>query len=167
MQGYVENGKNDVPGYTWCDGQNVPKSRIDFILVSELFHYSFDNIYLRNGPTISNTRMSDHKAIRFSFLKSDIKGQGYWKMNTSILLDENFCSGLRNNIENNKTELDMIIDDQQKWESLKLLVKDFSINFSKQKSISTKRRVQFLEKQNRGNREFRLTKFQYATYAKI
>ena len=113
--------------------------------MSELFQYSFDNIYLRNGPTISNTRMSYHKAIRFSFLKSDIKGQGYWKMNTSILLDENICSGLRNRIENNKTELDMIIDDQQKWESLKLLVKDFSVNFSKQKSISTKRRVQFLE----------------------
>ena len=39
--------KNDVPGYTWYDGQNVPKSRIGFILVSELFQYSCDNIYLR------------------------------------------------------------------------------------------------------------------------
>ena len=121
----------------------MDKSRIDLILVSELFQYSFDNIYLRNGPTVSNTRMSDHKAFRFSFLKSDVKGQGYWKMNTSILLDENFCVGLRNHIDNNKTELDSIIDAQQKWESLKLLVKDFSINFSKQKSISTKKGFNF------------------------
>ena len=48
------------PGYTWCDGTNTPKSRIDYIFISSSFSYVVSNIMLRNIPgTHSNgVRMS-------------------------------------------------------------------------------------------------------------
>ena len=67
-------------GYTWCNGENVPKSRIDYALVSDSYAYQVKNIVLREipGTHSGGTRMSDHKCIKVTFdINSNQRGPGY------------------------------------------------------------------------------------------
>jgi hypothetical protein len=41
--------KVDKQGYTWCNGENIPKSRIDYVFLSEEFCYQYENIRLQNA----------------------------------------------------------------------------------------------------------------------
>ena len=52
-----------MPGYTWCDAKNEPKSRVDYVFINESFFYSISDIKARKIPgTHSNgCRMSDHR----------------------------------------------------------------------------------------------------------
>lgn len=50
----------DLDGYTWCNADNVPSSRIDYTFVNRNFIYDFEKITLRKIPgTINGKRMSD------------------------------------------------------------------------------------------------------------
>lgn len=40
----------DLDGYTWCNADNVPSSRIDYTFVSRNFIYVFEKITLRKIP---------------------------------------------------------------------------------------------------------------------
>ena len=53
-------------GNTWCDSNNKPKSRIDYIFTSENLCYPVEKIVLRKPPDVSNTRMSDHRSFIFT-----------------------------------------------------------------------------------------------------
>ena len=59
---------NVEPGFTWCDGEDVPKSRIDYIFISREFTYIPCNIITRivPGKHSNNTRMSDHRCIKLT-----------------------------------------------------------------------------------------------------
>ena len=54
-------------GYTWCDGQGIPKSRIDYVFISEEFDLDIASILTKKSPSIKNVRLSDHLAIKFDF----------------------------------------------------------------------------------------------------
>jgi exonuclease III len=38
-------------GYTWCDGQGIPKSRIDYIFLSKEFDLDIASILILDFPT--------------------------------------------------------------------------------------------------------------------
>ena len=59
------------PGFTWCDAENKPKSRIDYVFISNNFDMELDKMYTRKPPSVNNTRLSDHLAIRFNFKEND------------------------------------------------------------------------------------------------
>lgn len=90
----VWQGKNgNTNGYTWCDATNTPKSRIDFIFASENLLTKFKQIILRKIPGThkNGTRMSDHRGIKFNLvIYENERGNGYWKLNTSLLECEEF-----------------------------------------------------------------------------
>ena len=50
-------------GFTWCDANNCPKSRIDYIFINNDLIASTKNIILKKIPGTHNreTRMSDHR----------------------------------------------------------------------------------------------------------
>lgn len=83
----------DLNGFTWCDASDTPRSRIDFVFVNNDLLNQFRNILIRKIPgTHSNgTRMSDHRALKFELnIYNNQRGKGYWKMNVSILNEDDF-----------------------------------------------------------------------------
>ena len=116
------------PGYTWCDGTNTPKSRIDYIFISCSFSYIVSNIILRNIPgTHSNgVRMSDHKCMKVVFdTCSNIRGPGYWKFNTSLLENQDFVNEMKDHIIN-IVFADSENDSHKNWEYVKSSIKHFA-----------------------------------------
>ena len=137
-----------MTGYTWCDGENVPKSRIDYMFLSKDFIYDVKQIIVRKIPgTHSNgSRMSDHRALKCTFyLSHNEKGSGYWKLNTSYLDNIEYINGVKDIIQNVKES----IDDSHlsKWETLKYNVKTFSLQFAKNFQKCIKQKICTLEKE--------------------
>ena len=137
----------DLDGYTWCNADNVPSSKIDYTFVSRNFIYDFEKIALRKIPgTINGKRMSDHRLLKTSF-KTNInkRGNGYWKLNNSYLSDENYQKGIQTLI--NEIKYEENTNPMVKWESFKSRAREFSINFAKYSKESIKQRILSLEKE--------------------
>ena len=129
-------------GYTWCNAQHIPSSRIDYIFISDNFSLSIDSMTLRNCPQVKNNRMSDHLGLRIDFILSKLKrGNGYWKMNTSNLLDREYNINLRKFLKEKEIEINELNCPHERWETIKHVIKEFSIEFSKKKSRSLKNNV--------------------------
>ena len=66
--------------------------------MTENFINKLDKIIIRRIPgTHSNgSRLSDHRALKFSFKLCDNKrGSGYWKLNTSFLEYADYINGIK------------------------------------------------------------------------
>ena len=67
-------------GYTWCDANDEPKSRIDYVFINKTSHYVVRNIVVRKIPgTRSNGfRIRDHRCLIFTFnISKTYKGPRY------------------------------------------------------------------------------------------
>ena len=62
---WISTGKNYKQGLTWCDGNNIPQSRLDYVFTSEHMNFPLNDIFLRKAPNVDNTRLSDHLGINF------------------------------------------------------------------------------------------------------
>lgn len=60
---WLSSGKSYKQGLTWCNGNNVPQSRVDYVFTLEQLSFSMNNIFLRKAPTIDNNRFTDHLGI--------------------------------------------------------------------------------------------------------
>ena len=129
-------------GYTWCNANDIPTSRIDYMFLSNEFMYKMDKILIRRVPgTHSNgTRMTDHRLLKLYIVVSeDKRGPGYWKLNVSYLDHEDYRKGIEHIVEN----LDETLSALEKWECFKRKVKDFSIYFAR----NTKKKTGLLIRQ--------------------
>ena len=129
-------------GYTWCNANDIPTSRIDYMFLSNEFMYKMDKILIRRVPgTHSNgTRMTDHRLLKlFIVVSEDKRGPGYWKLNVSYLDQEDYRKGIEHIVEN----LDETLSALEKWECFKRKVKDFSIYFAR----NTKKKTGLLIRQ--------------------
>ena len=138
----------ELNGYTWCNGNDVPYSRIDYVFVSSDFHYCIEKIIIRRipGSHSGGNRMSDHRALIFTFrLISNTRGDGYWKLNSSYLEQDDYKAGIKQLCTEVTNMID--IDDIDKWELLKIKAKDFSINFAKCYRNDMKTKIQNIEKE--------------------
>ena len=136
----------NLSGFTWCDAANIPKSRIDYIFLSENFVYGVKQIIVRKIPgTHSNgCRLSDHRALKCTFyLSKNEKGTGYWKLNTSYLENDDYVKGIKDiihNVINNVNDSHIV-----RWKTLKYDVKQFSLKFAKQFQKNIKQKILYLE----------------------
>ena len=106
------------------------------------------DIYLRKAPNVENARFSDHLGLRFDLnIVINNRGSGYWKLNTSLLTDEIFCTKLREFLNENTLKLQEIADARMKWEYVKNLIKIFSMSFSRKKAKEKRIRIRFIESQ--------------------
>lgn len=60
-------------GLTWCDGQNIAKSRIDYVFFTDNFCYKPVKMFIRKLPNVSKVRLTDHLALIFKCEISDNK----------------------------------------------------------------------------------------------
>ena len=136
----------ELSGFTWCDGSDTPKSRIDYVFVTDNFIYETDKIIIRRipGTHAGGCRLSDHRALKFSFILSKNKrGSGYWKLNTSFLENDDYVRGVKGVIEEIKLFENM--SGKDKWESLKYKVKQFSMGFAKRYHSNMRKKITEIE----------------------
>ena len=77
---------------------------------------------------------SDHSpmTIKTCLSKKLRRGSGLWKVNESLLQDENFLKELKNYIKEFKTQFtENALDEQIKWDFLKHEICKFCVAFSK------------------------------------
>ena len=119
--------------YTWSKSRPFIARRIDYIFVSP-------NIFDKTIEcAIQSVAFSDHRGCSVVVKFTDIeKGPGYWKMNNSLLEDINYVNSMNNLIDSYVNTLEEGCDYQLQWELLKLKIKDFTINYSKNKNMERK-----------------------------
>ena len=111
--------------------------RLDLWLAS---HHLQDEV--KAADIVSSIR-SDHSAVNIEL--SDIeqvpRGPGHWKLNTSLLKNEQFVSGMKEKILSVlESDSSHIEDKRVLWDWLKFNAKDFAIKLSKQ--LARERRSQ-------------------------
>ena len=101
---------------------------------------------------------TDHSAIclEFAFLDNSAPGPGYWKMNCSLLDDDDYVEAISKMIpawvEEGRRELS---NHRCVWDWLKYNIRNFSIQHSKKKSKTMKEREMNLQnKYNKAKQRF-------------
>lgn len=145
----IDFWKSEFPelnGLTWCDAENNPKSRIDYVLLNENIYRKFGGLIIRKipGTHSKGNRMSDHRFLKFHLnLSCEKRGPGYWKLNVSNIENDKYKKEIHKIIDN----LDNSLNPVDKWECIKRKIKEFSINFSKYQQRSIKKRKKEIKKE--------------------
>ena len=124
----------DCKEFTWSRAKPFTARRLDYIL-------STDNVFSKIMEcSIQSVAQSDHRLVHLLYNVSHVKrGPSYWKFNESLLRDELFVNQLNDFIDtfqNDNTDL----DDQLKWDLCKLKIREFCIEYGKNKSRNQKQK---------------------------
>lgn len=133
---YLNPTKNQ---FTWRRKSHTDKSRIDFWLLDK------NSIPLVHASDIRPAiiQSTDHMAISIKLKTPSKRGQGFWKLNNSILSEHEYCTKVKNIIDECSH---LHIDSKQIiWEVLKWEVKQMSIEYSKKKSRERQTSLHLLE----------------------
>ena len=126
-------------GFTRCSG--TVSSRIDYIFTTENLVFPIQSCSIINPVT------SDHFALLLKCKSSsNQKGPGYWKLNAQLLENSDYCNGIKQTIKESKDTYGDTLSHQVFWEILKINIKEYTVNFSVNLAISSKK--EFLEKQD-------------------
>ena len=111
--------------YTHFNKQHKTRTRLDFFIID-------DNLV--NFPVcetdISHGFNSDHSYISLNLQGSPVShGRGYWKLNNSHLLNEDFVSSVRDIIH--ETTSSSFDSHGGLWDVIKMKIKDFAIRYGK------------------------------------
>ena len=90
-----------------------------------------------NSTDITPAIKTDHAAIEITLTDSyqNAKGPGFWKMNVSLLDDENYLKDLENKLPQWKiTGMNDLSDKRSVWDWLKFNIRNHAISYSKQKA---------------------------------
>jgi exonuclease III len=138
-----------VTKYTWKALNPLIQRRLDYFFISD-FAQSFVSSAL-----ICNAISTDHSMIKLviSHTGNCPKGPSHWRLNTSLLNDEDYVNHIKNNLAiwekehpGNNPKL--------QWEYIKHKIREFSIKYSKTKAKALRRQVDELEKQLRQYKKF-------------
>lgn len=117
------------------------------MFASENLVFPLNDMLLRKAPNVDNNRFTDHLCISFELCTCEnSRGAGYWKLNNTLLQNKTFCKKLQAFIHEETQKLETE-DPIRKWEYLKINVKNFCINYSKQLAKYKKKRIEFIELQ--------------------
>ena len=133
----------DINRYTWTDGK--VQSRLDYILMKKDSNVIIKS--LRHTTVISDNksqRVTDHKAVQINCqLETDRRGPGYWKLNVSLLNNNDYRSEVM--ILINEMGKIKITNARLRWEHFKIRIKELSIKFSSKIAKSEKSDIQKIE----------------------
>jgi len=103
------------------------QSRIDLILCSDSIVPMVKEIQIRK-PYV----FSDHNNVYMSLdISVQPQGPGYWKLNCSMLKDQNYVTGVKNIINKIKEQYKPDDAKQVIWEMCKLEIKEYSMKYGK------------------------------------
>lgn len=130
--------------FTWRRLNPPQASRIDLFLISKNLIPNIKSCDIR--PAL--IKSTDHQAVSLKLenAKANNKGPGYWKLNNSILEDEDYCNIITNLINKYKLLFERGLEDSSSlWEKLKLEIRDISLAYCKNKSKQRKNEIINLE----------------------
>ena len=113
----------DARRYSWRRRNPEIHCRLDFFLVSQ-------------DTDISAGYKTDHSLITIKIAHhSNIRGAGFWKLNTSFLKETEYINQIRETIEQVKPEYreDKYVYPALMWEMIKLTIREKSIRYAKSK----------------------------------
>ena len=117
-------------------------SRLDYIFISNIFCSLVKKSSMQKLPKIP-----DHKAV-FCKIKSQLKrGNGYWKLNVSLIGLAKYQEKVLQCIENTCSNFKDLVSKRVLWDLVKFRIKEMSINFSKTLKSVQNQEIKYLEKQ--------------------
>lgn len=136
----VKNPK--IKSFTWCQKSPFIFCRLDYWLISDTLQDLIKNV------DIIAALKTDHSAIvlHLQGFEESKKGPGFWKMNTSLLSDENFIQLMKTNLEIWKEEGKEFSDKRVAWDWIKYKVRLFSMQYSKELAGTKREKEESLQK---------------------
>jgi hypothetical protein len=130
--------------FTWRCPTPLIQRRLDYFLIeNELQPFVTESEIL---PGIS----TDHSAVRLllSSFPLNAHGPAYWRLNVSLLQDNDYIKAIQNSYPIWKQEYnDLGNNPAKRWDFLKYKIRNFSITFSKVKARNARQRRINLEKE--------------------
>ena len=127
--------------YTWPQRKPEIQCRLDFFLISSSL------ICDTNLADIAPGYKTDHSILEIA-LHQKPRGRGFWKLNSSLLTDEQYLKSIKTVIQQTKTEYmsDNSVNPALLWEMIKMKVREKSISYAIAKTSKTKSREDALYK---------------------
>ena len=125
-------------GFTWQTNQSL-----DYFFIA-----SFLQSQVQKAEIVTSVS-TDHAAITWHLHSESVRtyGPAYWRMNTSLLQDENYVKEIRKSIEKWQDDYYIKEDAQNLWEYLKYQIRQFTISYSKNKARQKRNDIKLLEKE--------------------
>ena len=115
---------------TWSQKSPFIFCGLDYWLISDTLHDVVKNV------DIVAAIKTDHSAIvlHLQEIEDVRKGPGFWKMNTSILNDNQFVETMKEKLEIWKEEAKVFSDKRASWDWIKYNIRLFSLQYSKEQA---------------------------------
>ena len=116
--------------FTWSSSDLKVKCRLDYWLISR------DSLRIVDSSEIEVFPHCDHLQVTLLIngLKQHPRGPGYWKFNASLLEDKNFVEQVSTKIPGFINQYQGVADKGLLWELVKMEIRAYTINFSKQRA---------------------------------
>ena len=126
--------------FTWSRCSPFIFCRLDYWLISDKLHDLVKNVDI--VPSIK----SDHSAIFLELeeIQENNRGPGFWKLNSSLLANEEYKDMITNNLPIWINEAKDLKDPRSIWDWIKYRIRADSIEFSKKLSKSRRKREEEL-----------------------
>lgn len=113
--------------FTWRRKNPIQQSRLDYWYISTHLLYNI------NSTDIKPSYRSDHSAITLDLIRNTTKqrGPGFWKFNSVLLSDVDYCEYTRGMIERYRKEYEYMSDHALKWDLIKSEIRAATIAYSK------------------------------------
>jgi exonuclease III len=117
--------------YTWrkMTAKGILQSRLDYIITPLCLMYSIKSI------SIGYSVYSDHNPVHLELhqLAENVKGRGFWKLNTSLLRDKEYVDKI-NKIITEETSNQQCSNQGLKWDTIKMIIRGYTISYSAHKA---------------------------------
>ena len=128
--------------FTYRNTFHKMASRIDFWLVADCLCN-----YVRQACIKPVALCPDHCAVTFTLICENInRGRGYWKLNNSLIVNEEYKSVIKNMVNEMKDELKFEKDISYVWDMCKIKIKEYSIRFAKRLKTKENANIKILER---------------------
>ena len=132
----------DTKRFTWRRTKPEIHSRLDFFLVSASLTPTIRNADILPGYKTDHSLITIHLANN-----NNPRGPGFWKLNTSFLLDDEYVDLIKKTIDNvaneyrNNVEVDAVL----LWDTMKMQIRSSSLKYAKEKKAKIKSKEKTLE----------------------
>ena len=128
--------------FTWRCRNPFLQRRLDYFFISDFLQD------LVETADILPSVQSDHLTLKLKFspINERSRGPSCWKFNNSLTTDKCFVDSTKSNIPTFYEESRELKDPVMRWEFLKYKIRQFTINYSKEKASEWKARRIALEK---------------------
>ena len=116
--------------FTWYNSDKSIKSRLDYLFLSNNCTSNVKSFEVKTVITDEiGKRISDHKAIILTLSdRNNMRGPGYWKLNTEYLNNDDFVQGINDTVDTVICEYkDECVNKRIMWDILKIRIKEYSI----------------------------------------